>query len=141
MWDAAAARMGQRMRLLVTRGALAAMGGVLLLAAVVILLIAVYAVLAEWFGAIAAAGMIATLLVILGLFFLLLSARVARAHAEESPRSPLAGAAPVDGPVGRLAYASTRSALHNPIVHAAGLALAAGLLLGRRSKRKRRRRR
>jgi hypothetical protein len=125
--------------MLVTRGALAVMGGLLLLAAATILLIAVYAVLAEWFGPIAAAAMIATLLVILGLFFLLLSARVARA--QEFERSSPASGAPLDGASGRVACPPTRSPLRNPIVQAAGVALAAGLLLGRRSKGKRRRRR
>jgi hypothetical protein len=135
----AVANLRRRARNLAVRGVLAAAGAVALVVALCFFLVAVHVWLSGEFGVIASASIIGGVLLAIALLLLFLASRPMReqARAVEQPAAQI-GDALGEG-MARLAQAagSPRSPLRNPVFQAAGLALIAGIFLGRRGRRDR----
>jgi hypothetical protein len=132
----AVANLRRRARNLAVRGVLAVAGAVALVIALCFFLVALHVWLAGELGVVASASIIGGALLAVALLLLFLASRPMReqARAVEQPAARV-GDALGEG-MARLAEAagSARSPLRNPVFQAAGLALIAGIFLGRRRK-------
>jgi hypothetical protein len=130
----AVANLRRRARNLAVRGVLAVAGAVALVIAICFFLVALHVWLSEELDPIASACIIGGVLLAIALLLFFLASRPMReqARAVEQPAAQI-GDALGEG-MARLAQAagSARSPLRNPVFQAAGLALIAGIFLGRR---------
>lgn len=136
----ALAELRQRIRHWVRSGILGAVGGVILVIALCFLLVALHLYLSILLNPIASAGIIGGVLLLIAVILFFLASRPMRAKpAAASAPSPTAGVGDAFSEgfakLGQMAGGSG-SPIRNPLFQAAGVALVAGYLLGRRGRRK-----
>ncbi len=132
-------KLKRRVRDTAVRGALAAIGLVFVGLAMVFVLVAAHTWVSARLGTIGSAVVLAAALLIIGLVFLLLASRPMREEPlDASPAEAGLNVGLGDSPLVQTS-SSAASPLQNPMVQAAGMGLIAGILLGRRRPRRRRR--
>ena len=135
----AAADLKRRIRYIVRSGILGAVGALLAIIALCFFLVAAHLALSGWLNPIASAAIIGGVLLAIALILFFVATRpmskLAVKSAEANPAESV-GDAIREGmaKLGEAAGASD-SPLRNPVVQTAGIALMAGFLLGRRSRR------
>lgn len=131
-----AGRCKHRLQRMAVKGALGAAGVVFVVVAVLFLFLAAYHWLSGRIGPVAAAASVGGALLVVGLLALALAFRSGGAEAVVVAENPSAEVASAPGGLRDVAAAAT-SHLRKPLVRTAGLALLAGILIGRRKKKRR----
>jgi hypothetical protein len=135
----AVAELKRRMRALAARGVLGIVGLIIFVIALCFFLVAAHLYLSSLLNPIASAAIIGGVLLLIALILFFLASRPidAKARASGDGQAAQLGDAIKDG-AARIgdAFSGGQSPLQNPVLLAAGFALLAGFLLGRRGRRR-----